>query len=249
MRVLLLKHRKAQKFRLRFLSDNNEMDNVDLGELNYSLEAGGQSQIGKGGKKQAEVEGEGKDKSQSQSKSKGKGKGSKRKGQENEGTEAGGSKKARNAKGSRSWSADAGSSSSAGRWMAYACACTCASVWRCVSTPYTHALLPSCTYQRFSRAEGPLDDDDDDDDVWTFVQAVPPPLVPARSARAKALKMALLRRVLALLVPTRRARAIAATVTLKRWVWKKCAVWRRVAKTPIARRWRRRRRRKSLRGR
>jgi len=57
--VLLLKHRKAQKFRLRFLSDNNEMDNVDLGELNYSLEAGGQSQIGEGGKKQAEVEGEG----------------------------------------------------------------------------------------------------------------------------------------------------------------------------------------------
>ena len=57
--VLLLKHRKAQKFQLRFLSDNNEMDNVDLGELNCSLEAGGQSQIGEGGEKQAEVEGEG----------------------------------------------------------------------------------------------------------------------------------------------------------------------------------------------
>jgi len=85
--VLLLKHRKAQSFLLRFLSDNNEMDNVDLGELNYRFGKGGQSLIGKGGM-QAKVEGE----------DQGKGK---RK-HEVEGTEAGfvssGSKKARKAK-------------------------------------------------------------------------------------------------------------------------------------------------------
>ena len=79
MPVLLLKHRKAQSFLLRFLSDSNEMDNVDLGELNY--------RFGKGGM-QARVEGE----------DLGKGK---RK-HEAEGTEAGfvssGSKKARKAK-------------------------------------------------------------------------------------------------------------------------------------------------------
>ena len=38
--VLLLKHCKAQRFRLRFLVDNAEMDNVDLGELNYKIETG-----------------------------------------------------------------------------------------------------------------------------------------------------------------------------------------------------------------
>ena len=38
--VLLLKHCKAQEFRLRFLVDNAEMDNVDLGELNYEIETG-----------------------------------------------------------------------------------------------------------------------------------------------------------------------------------------------------------------
>jgi hypothetical protein len=83
--VLLLKHRKAQSFLLRFLSDNNEMDNVDLGELNYRFEPAGQLLIGRGGM-QAKGEDQGKGKRKHQV----------------EGPEAGflswGSKKARKAK-------------------------------------------------------------------------------------------------------------------------------------------------------